>query len=146
MPRNQNRRSRQPAVQAETATKTPDMSEKEYCALVVGLKDRIFTEELDKHFATQPWSDGIDAVMAFETLTEPTYLETREPDIPVKFIVDADGMSTQDPEYEVKLMHHKMQISKYGYELDKWSKNVKNWKNNCSCMFAIVPQHCPADL
>eukprot|EP00957_Ditylum_brightwellii_P126665 9654746-Ditylum_brightwellii.AAC.1 len=23
---------------------------------------------------------------------------------------------------------------------------VKNWKNNCSHMFAIVLQHCPADL
>eukprot|EP00957_Ditylum_brightwellii_P087862 6690941-Ditylum_brightwellii.AAC.1 len=39
-----------------------------------------------------------------------------------------------------------MQISKYGREIDKWSKNVKNWKNNHSCMFAIVLQHCPADL
>eukprot|EP00957_Ditylum_brightwellii_P092859 7069188-Ditylum_brightwellii.AAC.1 len=42
-----------------------------------------------------------------------------------------------------------MQISKYGCEIDKWSKNVKNvknQKNNCSCMFAIVLQHCPADL
>jgi len=39
-----------------------------------------------------------------------------------------------------------MQISKYGCELDEWSKNVKNWKNNCSLMFAIVLQHCPADL
>jgi len=25
-------------------------------------------------------------------------------------------------------------------------KNVKNWKNNCSRMFRIVLQHCPADL
>eukprot|EP00957_Ditylum_brightwellii_P149631 11393538-Ditylum_brightwellii.AAC.1 len=39
-----------------------------------------------------------------------------------------------------------MQISKYGCELDEWLKNVKNWKNNRSCMFAIVLQHCPADL
>eukprot|EP00957_Ditylum_brightwellii_P185543 14126094-Ditylum_brightwellii.AAC.1 len=39
-----------------------------------------------------------------------------------------------------------MQISKYGCELDKWLRNVKNWKNNCSHMFAIVLQHCPTDL
>eukprot|EP00957_Ditylum_brightwellii_P001736 133904-Ditylum_brightwellii.AAC.1 len=39
-----------------------------------------------------------------------------------------------------------MQISKYGHELDKWSKNVKNWKSNCSCMFATFLQHFPADL
>eukprot|EP00957_Ditylum_brightwellii_P131982 10063342-Ditylum_brightwellii.AAC.1 len=39
-----------------------------------------------------------------------------------------------------------MQISKYGHEIDEWSKNVKNWKNNRSCIFAIILQHCPADL
>ena len=77
-------------------------------------------EELGKHFATQPWSDGADAAMAFETLTEPSYLEPWEPDIPVKFIADVDDVSTQDPEYEVKLMRYKMQISKYGRELDEW--------------------------
>ena len=43
-------------------------------------------------------------------------------------------------------MRYKMQIQKYGPELDEWSKNVKNWKNNHSCMFTIVLQHCPADL
>eukprot|EP00957_Ditylum_brightwellii_P157647 11998874-Ditylum_brightwellii.AAC.1 len=84
--------------------------------------------------------------MAFETLAEPTYLEPREPDIPAKFIVDTDDVSTQDPKYKVKLMHYKMRISKYGRELDEWSKNIKNWKNNRSHMFAIVLQHCPADL
>ena len=56
--------------------------------------------------------------MEFESLTQPSYLEPREPDIPVKFIVGADDVSTQDPEYEVKLMHYKIQISKYGCELD----------------------------
>eukprot|EP00957_Ditylum_brightwellii_P010248 774991-Ditylum_brightwellii.AAC.1 len=68
--------------------------------------------------------------MAFETLTEPTYPEPQEPDIPAKFIVNVDNISTQDPKYKEKLMHYKMQISKYGCEIDKWSKNVKNWKNN----------------
>ena len=67
----------------------------------------------------QPWSDGADAAMAFETLTESSYLEPREPDISVKFIVGADDVSTQDSEYEVKLMRYKMQISKYGRELDE---------------------------
>eukprot|EP00957_Ditylum_brightwellii_P152857 11634809-Ditylum_brightwellii.AAC.1 len=84
--------------------------------------------------------------MTFETLTERTYLEPWEPDIPAKFIIDADDMSTQDPKYEVKSMRYKMQIFKYGRELDEWLKNVKNRKNNHSCMFAIVLQHCPADL
>eukprot|EP00957_Ditylum_brightwellii_P180870 13779802-Ditylum_brightwellii.AAC.1 len=64
--------------------------------------------------------------MAFETLTEPTYPEPQEPDIPAKFIVDAVNVSTQDPEYKVKLMHYKMQISKFSREINKWSKNVKN--------------------
>ena len=68
-------------------------------------------DELDKHFATRPWSDGADAAMAFETLTEPLYLEPIEPDIPVKFVFGADGKSKEDPEYEVKLLRYKMQIS-----------------------------------
>eukprot|EP00957_Ditylum_brightwellii_P012227 923632-Ditylum_brightwellii.AAC.1 len=114
MPRNQNRCFRRPAAQAETTTRSPRISEKEYRAPTVGLEDKIFTvgtnddatkfeivkEELGKHFTTQPWSDGTNAVMAFETLTEPTYLEPWEPDIPAKFVVDADDVSTQDPKYK----------------------------------------------
>ena len=42
MPRNQNRRFRQPAVPAESTTK-PDANEKEYRAPTVGLEDKIFT-------------------------------------------------------------------------------------------------------
>eukprot|EP00957_Ditylum_brightwellii_P116651 8898442-Ditylum_brightwellii.AAC.1 len=61
--------------------------------------------------------------MAFVTLIEPTYPEPQEPDIPAKFIADTDNVSTQDPKYEVKLMCYKMQISKYGREIDEWSKN-----------------------
>eukprot|EP00957_Ditylum_brightwellii_P107845 8226877-Ditylum_brightwellii.AAC.1 len=90
------------------------MSEKEYHTPTIRLEDKIFTvgttadaakfeivkEELGKHFATQLWSDGADAMVAFETLTKPTYLEPQEPDIPVKFIADADDVSTQDPEYK----------------------------------------------
>eukprot|EP00957_Ditylum_brightwellii_P108128 8249098-Ditylum_brightwellii.AAC.1 len=53
-----------------------------------------------KRFATQPWSDGADVAMAFKTLTEPTYLEPQEPDIPAKFIINTDGVSTQDPKYK----------------------------------------------
>ena len=105
MPRNnQNRQYRRPAAQAESAAKTSDAKEKEYRAPTVGLEDKIFTvgttadaakfemvkDELDKHFATRPWSDGADAAMAFETLTEPLYLEPREPDIPAKFVIGAD--------------------------------------------------------
>eukprot|EP00957_Ditylum_brightwellii_P068599 5208165-Ditylum_brightwellii.AAC.1 len=69
MPRNQNRRFRQPAVQTETSTKSQGISEIEYRAPTVGLEDKIFIvgttadtakfeivkEELGKHFATQPW-------------------------------------------------------------------------------------------
>eukprot|EP00957_Ditylum_brightwellii_P132008 10065447-Ditylum_brightwellii.AAC.1 len=94
--------------------KSPGISEKEYRTPAVGLEDKVFTvgttadaakfevvkDELGKHFVPQPWSDGANAVMAFETLTEPTYLEPQEPDIPVKFIVNTDGASTQDPEYK----------------------------------------------
>jgi len=161
MPRNnQNRRYRRPTAQAESTAKALDAKEEEYRALTVGLEDKIFTvgtttdaakfemvkDELGKHFATQPWSDGADAAMAFESLTEPLYLEPQEPDIPAKFVIGADDKSKEDPEYEVKLLRYKMQISKYGRDLDEWSKHVKNWTNNRSCMFAIVLQHCPADL
>ena len=102
-------------MHAEPATKAPDTNE--YQAPTVGLEDKIFTigttadaakfkvvkEELGKHFATQAWSDGANAAMAFETLTEPSYDEPKEPDIPVKVIVDGET-KTEDPEYEVKLM------------------------------------------
>ena len=84
--------------------------------------------------------------MAFDTITEPSYIEPREPDIPVKFDIGVDNKSEEDPEYEVKLLCYKMQISKYGRKLDEWSKNVKNWENNRSRIFAIVLQHCPVDL
>ena len=54
----------------------------EFQAPTVGLEDKIFTigttadaaqfevvkEELGKHFATQSWSDGVDAAMVFDTL------------------------------------------------------------------------------
>ena len=83
-----------------------DADEKEYRAPTVGLEDKIFTvgttadaakfemvkEELGKHFTTQPWSDGADAPMAFETLTEPSYLEPREPDIPVLNLLSVRSM------------------------------------------------------
>ena len=71
--------------------KAPDTNESQ--APTVGLEDKIFTigttadaakfevvkEELGKHFATQSWSDGVDATMAFKTLTEPSYDEPEEP-------------------------------------------------------------------
>eukprot|EP00957_Ditylum_brightwellii_P160955 12254899-Ditylum_brightwellii.AAC.1 len=91
MPRNQTRRFRQPAMQTETPKKSQGTNEKDYRAPTVGLEDKIFTvgttaeaakfeivkEELVKHFVTQPWSDGANAAMAFETLTEPTYQSLR---------------------------------------------------------------------
>ena len=87
-----------PAVQA------PDTNE--FRAPTVGLEDKIFTisttadaakfevvkEELGKHFATQSWSDGVDAVMVFDTLTEPSYHEPEEPEFPQKMM---DGVGDQ---------------------------------------------------
>ena len=79
MTRYQNWRARRPAPQAEPTVKAPDTNE--FQAPTVGLEDKIFmigttadaakfevvNEELGKHFATQPWSDGADAAMAFES-------------------------------------------------------------------------------
>ena len=72
----------------------------EFRAPTVGLEDKIFTmgttadtaklevvkEELGKHFATQSWSDRVDAAIAFDTLTELSYDKPREPEFPVKMI------------------------------------------------------------
>ena len=80
MGRYQHRRARRPAA-TEPA---PAPSATEYRAPKVGSEDQVFTissakdaakfelvkEELGKHVATQSWSDGADAVMTFETLTE----------------------------------------------------------------------------
>ena len=84
------RRDRRSAA-AEAAEKAPVATE--YRAPTAGLEDKVFTigstldaakfetvkEELGKHFATQSWSDGADAAMAFETLVEPEYDEPIEP-------------------------------------------------------------------
>ena len=115
MPRYQNWRARRSAAHAEPAVKAPDTNE--YRAPTIGLKDKIFTisttaddgkfevvkEELGKHFATQPWSDGADTTIAFETLTEPSYDEPREPEFPLKMVGGGDN-KTKDPEYKAKLM------------------------------------------
>ena len=95
MGRYQHLRARRPAV-TEPA---PDPSATEYQEPTVGLEDQFFTigstsdaakfesvkEELGKHFATQSWSDGADAEMAFENLTEPMYDEPVEPVVPERF-------------------------------------------------------------
>ena len=39
-----------------------------------------------------------------------------------------------------------MRITKYSKAHEEWTKSEKNWKNNRSCTFAIVLQHCPVDL
>ena len=116
----QNRCSRRPAPQAEPATKIPDTNT--FQAPTVGLEDKNFTisttadaakfevvkEELGKHFATQSWSDGVDAAMSFDTLTEPSYHEQEEPEFPLKMMDDVDGKRVEDPEYEAKLMRYRM--------------------------------------
>ena len=87
-------------------------------APTVGLEDKIFTigttvdtakfevvkEELGKHFATQPWSDGANAVIAIDTLTEPSYHEPKEPEFPLKMMDGVGDQKLEDPEYEVKLI------------------------------------------
>ena len=120
MTRYQNRRSKRSAQLAEPATKVPDTNA--FRAPTVGLEDKIFTigttadaakfevvkEELGKHFATQSWNDGVDAVVAFDTLIEPSYDEPEEPDFPLKMMVGDDGKSKEDPEYKAKLMRYRM--------------------------------------
>ena len=54
-------------------------------------------EELGKHFATQSWSDGADAVMSFETLTETMNNELAKPVIPERFYNYKDNY-VEDPE------------------------------------------------
>ena len=144
MPRYQNRCARRSAPQAEPATKHSDTNVLQ--APTVGLEDRIFTigttadaakfevvkEELGKHFATQPLSDGANTVMAFETLTEPSYHEPEEPEFPLKMMDGVGDEKVEDPEYEAKLMRYMILCSKYACRDNECSKFVKNRKNNCS--------------
>ena len=83
--------------------------------------------------------------MAFETLAEPMYNEPAEPFIPERLYNYKDKF-VEDPEYKSKTLCYRMQLSMYTRNHDEWSKNVKNWKNNRSRMFAIVLQNCPKDL
>ena len=105
-------------------------------------KFEVVKEELGKHFATQAWSDGANAAIPFDTLTEPSYDEPEELEFPLK-TMDVCDEKVEDPEYETKLMQYRMRIQKYARYDDKYFKSIKNWKNNCSCMFAIVLQHWP---
>ena len=150
MTRYQNCCSRRPAPQAEPATKVPDTNA--FQAPTVGLEDRIFTigttadaakfevvkEELGKHFATQSWSDGVDAAMVFDTLTELSYHEPEEPEFPLKMMDGVDGKKVEDPEYEAKLMRYRMHAQKYTHCDDEYSKLVKSWKNDCSSIHIHV--------
>ena len=109
-------------------------------------KFEVVKEELGKHFATQSWSDGVDAAMSFDTLTEPSYHEPKEPEFALKMMDGGGDQKVEDPEYEVKLISYRIRAQKYACCDDEYSKLVKNWKNNRSYMFAIVLQHCPPDL
>ena len=87
---------------AVAAEKAPVATE--YRAPTAGLEDKVFTigstldaakfetvkEELGKHFATQSWSDGADAAIAFETLVEPEYDEPTEPEPPIRKILPSN--------------------------------------------------------
>ena len=107
MGRYQRRHARRPA--ATDPASAP--SKTQYQAPTVGLEEQVFTigstkdaakfelvkQELGKQFATQSWSDGADAAMAFETLTEPTYDEPAEPFIPER-LYNYKDKSVEDPE------------------------------------------------
>ena len=106
MVRYQHRSARRPAA----TDPAPAPSATEYRAPTVGLEYQVFTigitkdadkfelvkEELGKNFANQSWSDGSDAAMAFETLTEPIYDEPAEPVILERFYSYKDK-SVEDP-------------------------------------------------
>ena len=91
----QNRRDRRSAA-AEVAEKAPVATK--YRALTARLEDKVFTigstldaakfervkEELGEHFATQSWSDGADAAMAFEMLVKPQYDEPIQLEPPMR--------------------------------------------------------------
>ena len=51
----------------------------------------VVKEELGKHFAIQSWSDGVDAAIAFESLTEPSYDEPEEPEVPLNMMDGVGG-------------------------------------------------------
>ena len=107
MGRYQHRRDRRPAA----TDPAPAPSATEYRAPTVGVEDQVFKigstkyaakfelvkEELGKHFATQSWSDGSDAAMEFETVTEPIYYEPEEPVVPERFYSYKDK-PVEDPE------------------------------------------------
>ena len=95
-------------------------------------KFEVVKEELGKHFAAQPWSDEADAVMAFESLTEPSYNEPEEPDFPQKMMDGVGDKKVEDPEYEVKLIWYRIPTTKYARCDNEYAKLVKNWKNNRS--------------
>ena len=151
MVRYNHRRNRRSAA-AEPAAKAPVATE--YRAPTGGLEEKVFTigstldaakfetvkEELGKHFATQSWSDRADAVMAFEMLVEPQYDEPVQPEPPIR-VAGEDMM-----DFEVKLVTYKMAANRFAKAHEEWTKSLKNWKKNCSRMFAIVLQHCPEDL
>ena len=108
MTRYQNCCSRRSAPQAEPAVKAPDTNA--FQASTVGLEDKIFTigttvdaakfevvkEELGKHFATQSWSDGVDAAIAFDTLTELSYHEPEEPEFSLRMMDGVDDEKVED--------------------------------------------------
>ena len=67
-------------------------------------KFEVVKEELCKHFSTQSWSDGVDAAMVLDTLTEPPYDEPEELEFPLKMMDVVGDWKVEDPEYEVKLI------------------------------------------
>ena len=76
-------------------------------------KFEVVKEELGKHFVTQSWSDGVDAVMAFDTLTEPSYDEPEEPEFPQMMMDGVGEKKVVDPEYEAKLIRYRIHATKY---------------------------------
>ena len=124
MTRYQNWRARRSAPQAEPAVKADT---NEFQAPTVGLEYKIFTigttadaakfevvkEKLGKHFATQSWSDGVDAAIVFDTLTELSYHEPEEPYFPLKMMDGIGDKKVEDPKYEVKLVQYRIRAQNY---------------------------------
>ena len=85
------------AKRSAAAVPASTTSTNDYRGPIVGLEDLVFTigktkdaarfevvkEELGKHFATQSWSDAVDAAWAFEILEEPIYNKKTKPKLPL---------------------------------------------------------------
>ena len=138
------------AKRSAAAAPASSASTNDYRAPTIGLEDMISTigktkdavrfavvkEELDKHFATQSWSDTADAARAFEIIEEPVYMEPTGPELPLRLLkketvaddngVEVDSPPVEDPEYESKSQRYRMLINIYSRDHDEWKRTVRH--------------------